>query len=140
MMIRTAAALAIAILSCAPAFAAERVALKTFVDNPQPYMKKLIRLGPINCVNDPSGFACIGIIDGRALKIDAVGLGIKTPQAIAEKLIGGCKGSANLERNACRFMADFVPQSFRKMMLETDAGSRPAIAVFAQDIDFFPPK
>lgn len=64
----------------------------------------------IRCIDPgPGGFICEAAGGGQKLRLDASGLGGGTTEAIAEKLIGPCKGLAALSEPTCTFDVTFVP-------------------------------
>jgi len=78
--------------------------------DPKAHRGEMVVVRGIRCV-DPgaAGFICEAEAGGRRLRLDASALGADTAQAIAEKLIGPCKGAAALSRPTCTFDVTFTP-------------------------------
>lgn len=95
----------------------------------------------MGCVDNPKGgFMCVEPVGGQMLRIDASALGAGTGSRIAERLIGDCKGTANLSSLVCRVEVEITPRSTHRDMLETSAGSRPIVVVYSGQIDMYEAK
>lgn len=115
-----------------------KVTAKQLIEAPRLYVGQKIVLDGIGCV-DPgkTGFVCTAVVSGQALKIEASILGPKTAQGIAERLIGECKGTANLARPKCRVAIEIEPTSSHRDMMETEAGTMPISVVVSPRIEMF---
>jgi hypothetical protein len=120
---------------------AKDVTLRDLADNYFTFKNRSIRLSRINCV-DPggAGFLCVAIVDGRAIRIEAFSLGAATAQSIADDLIGACKGTANLQRDKCRFDVIVKPTAISRGMIDTPSGTLSMIEVTAPSIEFIRPE
>jgi hypothetical protein len=103
------------------------------LDNPKRYDSKLIVVRRIRCV-DPgaTGFVCEATAANRRLRLDGTVLGSITEPAIAEKLIGPCKGVAALIRPTCTFDVVLTPTGS-----EIEDG---ITVIHAQEIDLVKPR
>lgn len=118
-----------------------RITARQLVDNPKAYVEKAVVIPGIACVDPGKGdFLCMMKVGGQVLRIQASGLGAKTNQAIAERLTGDCKGTANLENAACKVDAEFTPRTAVKDTVDTPWGSLPVIEVYAPEIEMYRPK
>lgn len=109
---RTALALFALVIAAGAAPAAGEVTLTVsqLLAEPKGHRGETVVVREIQCI-DPgaAGFICEAEVVGRRLRLDASALGADTAQAIAEKLIGPCKGVAALSRSTCTFDVKFVP-------------------------------
>lgn len=118
-----------------------RVSQRQLVDAPKSYVGRKIVLSGIGCVDDAkSGFLCVAIVGGQALRVEAGALGAKTKLEIAERLIGDCKGTANLTRSACRVDAEIEPANAYKDVMETSSGTMPIVVVYSPQIEMYEPR
>lgn len=116
-----------------------RTDLKRLVDDPDVYLRRKIRVPSIPCVDNPKGgYVCMKSVGGQMLRIQAEALGTRTDAVIAERLLGDCKGTANLRRAACRVDADLEPSNGKRDVTETPGGSMPITTIEAPDIDMYP--
>lgn len=119
----------------------EPVSAKAVVQAPKDFVGRTIVLPAIPCVDDPKGgFLCIAIVGGQALRIEAGALGARTKLEIAQRLTGDCKGTANLDRSACRFDAEITPRNAMKDIMETPSGSMPLVLIYSGAIELFTPR
>ena len=118
--------------------AEEKADLRKLVDDPGAYVSKRIRVASISCVDDPKGgYVCMRTVGGQILRIQAEALGAGTEMGIAERLLGDCKGTANLQRTACRVDAEIEPSSGKRDVMDTPGGSMPVTIVEAVDIEMY---
>lgn len=123
------------------AIAAERVTTRQLAGAPKTFVGRTIVVPDIGCVDDPrSGFVCIAIAGGRALRIEASVLGAKTGTTATGRLISDCKGTANLQRPICRFDAEIEPTTAYSDTLDTPQGSMPVSVVRTGQIDLSVPR
>lgn len=127
------------LLALAPAnLSAQTLKPERAIEDPRSYLGKTVRIGPINCVDNPSGgFICLTVARNQGFRIDASYLGEKTAQNIAEKLIGECKGTANLTSRRCEFEAEITPVGVDRDTVETDRGSRNLVVITSMKIELF---
>lgn len=117
----------------------QRITPRELVDAPYRYVGKLVVLSDIACVDNPvDGFTCMTTVAGRILRIDAAALGEKTTPEMSRSLIGECKGTANLDRDACRVQAEFTPQTARTLTIDTDRGSQPVVTIYSRRLELYP--
>jgi hypothetical protein len=119
----------------------ERVSVRRLVDDPRTDVGRRIVVPAIACVDNPKGgFVCVATAAGQALRITATSLGPKTRIDIAERLIRGCKGTANLTRAECRVDAEFeLTDTFRDVM-DTPNGSMPIVVLYSPQIEMYAPR
>lgn len=116
------------------------VSQRDLTETPRAYVGKRIVIRGINCVDDPKGgFLCVAIVGGQALRITASALGAKTALPIAERLIGDCKGTANLTRSSCRVDIEIEPTSGVRDVMDTPNGTMPIAVVVAPQIEMYQP-
>lgn len=137
----TAIALA-ALAGIATAHAAEQpVGLKQLADAPKSYVGRKITVSGIGCVDDPKGgFVCLATVGGQAVRIEATVLGGKTKSPITERLIGDCRGTANLTRPACRVDVEIEATTGYRDVVQTASGTLPVSVLVSPRIDMFAPK
>lgn len=129
------AVVGLVILATCPALArgSAEASVRQLLDNPKHYKDEIIVVRRIRCV-DPgaAGFICEATDGRRRLRLNGSALGAITEQAIAEKLIGPCKGVAALSRPACTFDAVLTPTGF---------GFEDGVTILhAQEIDLVKPR
>ena len=116
----------------------QRITPRALVDSPHRYIGKLVVLSDIACVDNPrDGYTCEAQVGGQMLRIDALALGDKTTPEISRRLIGDCKGTANLDRNVCRIEAEFTPATARTEIIETDRGTQSVVLIFSRRIEMY---
>lgn len=106
---------------------------------PKSFVGQKIRLDRIYCV-DPgkAGFVCLKEVDGQYLMVEGLVMGASTPQSIAELLIGGCKGTANLGAERCKMAVEFEVTAAIREMIETDSGSVQRVTLATGVLEFYP--
>ncbi len=108
------------------------------IRDPRSHIGKTIKIGPIGCVDNPSGgFMCLTIARNQGFRLDASLLGEKTKQRIAQKLIGECKGTANLSARECQFDAEITPVDVDRGVVQTAVGSQGIVVITSMKIDLF---
>lgn len=109
---RTALAALVLVVAASGVQAAAKAAVTVneLLATPKAHRGEVVVIRGIRCV-DPgaAGFICEAEASGRRLRLDASALGADTAQAIAEKLIGPCKGVTALSRPTCTFDVTFTP-------------------------------
>lgn len=124
---------------CPCGMAQERTDLRKLVDDPDVYLRRKVRVSGIPCVDDPKGgYVCSKAVGGQILRIQAEALGTRTDAMIAERLLGDCKGTANLKRAACRVDAELEPSNAKRDVTDTPGGSMPITTIEAPDVDMYP--
>lgn len=140
-IVAAAAAWIFLTVGAAVAQEAKRIRLRDLVSQPRTYFERPVRLPKMGCVDNPKdGFVCVQQVGGQMLRIEASALGAKTSQRIAERLIGDCKGTANLTRSVCAVEVEIVPRSSSQDMVETERGSVPLLTVYSPQIEMFAPR
>lgn len=131
--------LLIGLLACMPTVgAAQTLTAAQAIQDPRAYIGKTIKIGPIGCVDNPSGgFMCLTVARNQGFRLDASLLGEKTKQHIAEKLIGECKGTANLRARECQFDAEITPVDVDRGVVQTASGSQGIVVITSVKIDLF---
>ncbi|GEO98051.1 hypothetical protein [Methylobacterium haplocladii] len=118
--------------------AQDRADLQRLVDMPDTFIGKRIVVPSVNCVDDPKGgYVCARSVGGQKLRLQAGALGTKTGAKIAERLLGDCKGTANLKRAACRVDAEIEPSRGTRDITETPSGSMPITVIDAPSIEMY---
>lgn len=105
--------------------------------SPGVYSGQTIRMTGIPCVDDPDGgFVCIKLTGGRVLMVRAEFLGT-TGRDIPLHVIRNCKGTANLDRQECRFVVSFaVPaKSEQHTMPLEDRGTIPLTILKVRELN-----
>lgn len=127
------------LLACVPSIgSAQTLTATQAIQDPQSYIGKTIKVGPIGCVDNPSGgFMCLTVARNQGFRVDASLLGEKTKQRIAEKLIGECKGTANLKARECQFDAEITPVDVDRGVVQTPSGSQGIVVITSIKIDLF---
>ncbi|GLS46931.1 hypothetical protein [Methylobacterium brachythecii] len=104
------------------------------IATPKAYVGELVVVRGIACV-DPgtTGFLCEASSGGRKLRIDALLLGAQTALPIAERLLGGCKGTAALNKTQCRVDIVVTPTS-------ADSSDESTVTILAREIEMYAPR
>ena len=95
---------------------APEMAVKTFAAAINDALSLAMEIDPdVLCyglgVDDPKGgYVCVKTVGGQILRVQAAALGTKTDTVLAERLLGDCKGTANLKRASCRVDAEIEPR------------------------------
>lgn len=108
------------------------------IAQPAKHIGKTVIIRRIQCV-DPGGvgFVCAAQKGREGLRVEAGALGAMTDLAIAEKLIGPCKGVKKLESPACTFRAMIDPTSQRR---DDGAGGPGTVTViYSPQIELYVP-
>lgn len=128
-------------IAIAPALAQTMAATPEarLISDPRSFIGKAVRVEGIYCVDPGSrgGFKCLKQIGAQLLLVDGSVMGARTPQSIAELLIGDCKGTANLGSSQCLMAIEFEPTAAIKEMVETGNGSRQQVTVHTGQLEFF---
>lgn len=99
-------------LTVTAAHAIDRPSVVAIAASPKTYVGKSIGFRGAACFDDPKGdFICRVTGGGHVLRIEAGSLGMPGGDAVAERLIGLCKGRDKLESPACRFDIEIEPRS-----------------------------
>lgn len=104
-----------------PSNATERPSVASVAANPKAFVGKRIGFRNASCVDQPKGgFLCLITESGRALRIDAMGLGASGGDIVAERLVGPCKGRDKIGAVVCKFDIEIEPLSAQNeaVMLE----------------------
>lgn len=129
---------AVAAFAQGDASKARLIGANDLLHSPTKYIHQRLRLSNLPCVDDPkNNFICIKRDGGRLLKIDGLILGVATSVEIAELLISDCTGTLNIDRSACVFDVEFIPETVAPEIVSTDQGNIPMIHIFTRQIDFF---
>ena len=134
-----AAAIAVGAPASAAAQEGETVRIRDLTTTPRTYLGREIRLdAAVGCVDTPAGgFTCLAQVGGQMLKVESSVLGPKTPLGVTERLLGDCKGTANLTRPGCQFLVRLKATTAYKEFVETPAGSVPITIVVSPRIEMF---